>query len=321
MSLLPRDSRFLRKANDRVNEIFECVERVNPRSWTRKGWLTKHRKMAACAHKASFAYHEVGSKSKPAIAFIGVTPEQHEFKTWEEKCLTGQVLMFQYQSDICPEPEPVPFVISHHALARLFMRCSELQAMPTTWEYERLIKLLQPLLNWSVFWDACIRGPHLENAELLKDSSLAYRFFPVIPSPFGLFFCETSYEDPRINVRTFVGNEQLRREQKELQSILQAVGEGFEDLPVSIHPWSFLWGVWHTEIYLLLVLERLFKHGAQIASLVCEGLTASEMECLEKLAFLRKSFFPGMDPFEVPPQEFYTFVLRKFRSLELQARS
>jgi len=140
MSLLPRDSRFLRKANDRVNEIFECVERVNPRSWTRKGWLTKHRKMAACAHKASFAYHEVGSKSKPAIAFIGVTPEQHEFKTWEEKCLTGQVLMFQYQSDICPEPEPVPFVISHHALARLFMRCSELQAMPTNWEYERIRK-------------------------------------------------------------------------------------------------------------------------------------------------------------------------------------
>jgi hypothetical protein len=73
-------SRFLREANDRVNRILDCVERVDIKTSTKKGWLSKHRKMANYAREASFSYHEVGSKSKPAIAFIGVTPEQHEFR-------------------------------------------------------------------------------------------------------------------------------------------------------------------------------------------------------------------------------------------------
>nr|WP_213394566.1 hypothetical protein [Yoonia sp.] len=212
--------------------------------------------------------------------------------------------MFQYDSSACPDPEPIPFVISHHALSRLFMRCPNLEGMTGSWNYERLLKLLQPLLSWSVVWDACVKGAQHENFRRIEESKIPYRFNPVIPSPYGLFLCETSYTDQRVNVRTFVGNSQLRDEQRELQKVLLDVQRGFEESPISLHPWTFFWGVWRTEIYLLLFLDRLVKHASLISRAVCEGLTDVEMAALKEIGFLSAPTVKDFDPFTVDPQSF-----------------
>lgn len=314
-------SRFLAEANDRVNTIINCINKIDPNSSTKKGWLIKHRKLAGCARRAAFNYFELGTKSKPAIAFIGVTPEQHHFKSWEERCLTGQVLMFQYDSSACSEPEPIPFVISHHAIARLFMRCPNLKGMTESWDYERLLTLMQPLLSWSVVWDACVKGARCENFRRIEDSRIPYRFSPVIPSPYGLFFCETSYSDQRVNVRTFVGNDQLRDEQRELQKVLWDVQRGFEDLPVSLHPWTFFSGIQRTEIYILLFIDRLVKHAPLVSKFVCDGLTNEELAALEELGFLSSSTVEDFDPFGVEPQRFFSGVLKRLQELERERRN
>lgn len=311
-------SRFLSEAESHVRQIDRNIDSLNFSSTTKKGWLIKHRKLADFVSNASFKPYFLGTKSKPALAFVGLAPDQHSFKDWEERCLTGRVLIFQYGTNACPEPEPVPFVISHHALARLFMRCEFLKGIADSWDYKKILSLLSPLLAWSAFWDACVTGAQKEYWKLLNDAPDAYLLHPIIPSEYGLFFCETSRQDPRLNLRTFVGNAQLRPKQRELQRILLKAYKGFETLPLSIHPWSIRWNVWRTDVYMFILAERLSRDENLIKEVIFEGLNSKQIALLEQVWFLRSKVDINHDPFLLDPIKAYDQILKMFQKSERQ---
>jgi hypothetical protein len=311
-------SRFLSEALDRVIAIEQKVYLINFSTETRKGWLKKYRALGKYAETVSFGVHEVGTKSKPAIAFAGITPDDHQFKSWEERMLTGRVLIFQYDTNIAPDPEPIPFVISHHALMRLFMRCSAVKEHLLNWNFNKILKILSPLPAWSAYWDATITGPSKEHFHSLADSPIPYLAYPVIPSPHGLFFCEVSREDPRVNLRTFVDTEKLRPDQEHLRQILLRAFSGFEKMPLSLHPSSVRWNIWHTDAYIMLLTERLAIDAPFIKSFVYKGLSADQIRLLEELKFLESRGQHKFDFHSYDPDVFYSDVMRQKRRADLQ---
>ncbi len=311
-------SRFLSEALDRVIAFEQRVSSINFSADTKKGWLRKYRALAKYAETVSFGVYEVGTKSKPAIAFAGITPDDHQFKSWEERMLTGRVLIFQYETNVAPDPEPIPFVISHHALMRLFMRCSAVKEHLLKWNFNKILQILSPLPAWSAFWDAAITGPSKGNFHSLADNPIPYLAYPIIPSPHGLFFCEVSREDPRVNLRTFVDTDKLRPEQERLRQILLKAFLGFENTPLSVHPWSVRWNIWHTDLYVMLLTERLAPEAEFIKSFIYENLHAEKIKILEDLKFLSSRSPHQFDFNAYDPKAFYSDVVRQRRRQDIQ---
>lgn len=307
-------SRFLREAEDRVNRFEKDIRSINFDNSTKKGWLKKFRQLANRTSLVAFGFHELGTKSKPAIAFMGIVPERHEFKTWEERCLTGTVLIFQFDSDAAPDPEPIPFVISHHALTRVFMRCEALKAIVENWNYEKILNVLRPLPAWSAFWSAAIEGHEFQYRKRLNEDPDAYELTPVIPSEYGLFFCHTSRQDPRINLRTFVGNDQLRSDQKELRETLLRAYQGLTSTPMALHPWTYFWGIWHTELYIFLLTERLASKREQITKFLYSDIAPEKVAVFEELGLLKARLDPNFDFRNYEPNLFYDDVVKGLNS-------
>jgi hypothetical protein len=313
-------SRFLSEASDRVLAIQQKVHSINFSADTKKGWLKKYRALGKYAESVSFGVYEVGTKSKPAIAFAGITSDEHQFKNWEERVLTGRVLIFQYGTNIVPNLEPIPFVISHHALMRLFMRCPALREHLLNWNFQKILGMLSPLPAWSAYWDAAITGPSWGNWSSLANNPIPYLAYPVIPSPHGLFFCEVSREDPRVNLRTFVDTEKLRPEQERLRQILLKAFLGFENMPLSVHPWSVKWNICHTDLYVMLLTERLAPEAKFIKSFVYENLPAEKIKLLEDLKFLSSRSPQKLDFNAYDPEVFYSDVVKQGRRQDIQKR-
>ncbi len=297
-------SRFLDECAKSL-ETFERAYRARDlSSSTRKGWLKKRREIQRLVGNISFTSHWFGSKSKPALGFLGIVPETHKYQNWNEKCLTGLAVLDQYDGAFSVELRPIPFVISHHALARLFQRCDVLKDSATHWSYGSVLDLLRPLPLWSAFWSSCVDGVRGDNIEKIQGKTIPFRFKPIIPSEYGLFFCESSAEDGRIALRTFVNNNQLREEQVVLRNFLLQVVKGFTELPIAFHPWTYVEGLYRTDLLLMLMRERLLRKKFFIKEFLCTGVSRDEIDGLFELGMFEQVFPEKLDPFSFDPVDF-----------------
>jgi|GEM_PF-3222094 len=303
-------SRFLTECDESVNQFMDRLARTNRQTSTKKGWLSKSTQVEKELRSAAFSTHWVGSNSKPALGFIGIGPEKQKFNTWEEKCLTGWCLIDQYETNTFG-PDPIPFVISHHALARIFQRATVLRDSVEDWKFSRVLKLLSPLPFWAAFWSSCVFGERGKRAAKSQQNGWKFRFRPVIPSEYGLFLCECSSDDPRIELRTFVNNAQLRDEQVRLKKILDAVARDFEDFPIALHPWSFVHSVYRTDILVLLMRERLFVEKHFLREFLCEDITREDKDGLDDLGFFDRTLPQNVNPFQIDPTQFIVEVQRQ----------
>jgi hypothetical protein len=297
-------SRFLEECSMQLKLFERAWQARDLSSSTRKGWLKKRREIERLVQNVSFTSHWMGSKSKPALGFIGIVPESHDYKNWSEKCLTGLAVLEQYDGSLALELKPIPFVISHHALARLFQRCDALRTCVNTWSYELVLDLLKPLPLWSAFWGSCIDGARGENLEKINEGKTPFRFKPIIPSKHGLFFCESSMEDGRVSLRTFVSNNQLRDDQVFIRNFLLEVVKGFDTLPIAFHPWTYIEGLYRTDVLVMLMRERLLTKKILIREFIGENVNRGAIDSLYELGFFRSYFAEKIDPFSFEPAEF-----------------
>ena len=93
---------------------------------------------------------------------------------------------------------------------------------------------------------------------------------------------------------------------------------GFENTPLSTHPWSYKWNVWHTEIYVMLLNERLSQEAELIKSFVYDGISEHQARLLDELGFLKSRSTNGFGGFSVDPSVFYSDVLKQIRREEIQ---
>lgn len=277
-------SRFLSECEDGIDKFFDKLASTNCRNSTKKRWIKKNERVSEYLEKVSFSTHWIGSNSKPAMGFIGIGPEKQRYSTWEEKCLTGWCLIDQYEVGTTG-PDPTPFVISHHALSRIFQRATVLQNIVEDWRFEQILNLLRPLPFWAAFWSSCLYGAQGERTKKLDEKVWNFRFRPVIPSEHGLFLCECSTADPRIALRTFVNNSQLRHEQRHLKKILDAVATEFASQPIALHPWSFVYRVSRTDTSTMFMRERLFAERSLLRGFLCEDITKEEKDGIDEMGF------------------------------------
>lgn len=294
-------SRFLNECDESVNRFMDTLVRTNRQTSTKKGWLGIMEKIERELGSAAFSTHRVGTNSKPALGFIGIGPEKQKFNTWEEKCLTGWCLIDQYETNTFG-PDPIPFVISHHALARIFQRATVLRDSVEDWKFSRVLKLLSPLPFWAAFWSSCVSGERGKTAAESQQKEWRFRFRPVIPSEHGLFLCECSSDDPRIELRTFVNNAQLRGEQIRLKKILAAVARDFENFPIALHPWSSWYDVFRTDILVAIMRDRLLVEKHFLREFLCWDITREDKDGLDKLGFFERTY-PNKNPFEIIPND------------------
>lgn len=313
-------NRFFDETARNVDRTIGAFSSRNMLYETKKGWLKKEREFIRAVEPIIFKHHWCGTASKPVSAVIGIEASNHFFKDWTERCITGHALYSQYRGAISFEPRPVPFVISHHALSRLFQRCDELREVATNWDYKAVLKMISPLVAWSGFWSSLVVGDDLSIFRRIKSERANFEFRPIIPSPHGLFLCECSDQYTGVALRTFVSNKMLRADQLEARDILLRCFAGFENCGLEFHPSAAMENIERTEIFTFLLRERIGRFKSQIKSLIYEGVSPEKIRILENVNILEAKM--PHDPFAVSPRALLLEMDKQRRDeIRIQKRS
>ena len=148
--------------------------------------------------------YEGGSSRKPYVAFDLLTViKDREYNSWNEKCLTGNSMLFNFDPKYWNEAFSA-YNIGEHAISRLYLR-TKLTFINGVIDWRCISHQLQSIPLWSSIWAFLIFTAH--------STEFAKNCFPVIPAPDGLFMCEYSIESKRLEIRTFVDDLHLTHEQ------------------------------------------------------------------------------------------------------------
>ena len=168
-------------------------------------------------------HYEGGSTRKPYIAFELLTIDPNrEFNTWNEKCVYGSSVIFNL-NPFFPKNFYSTYNISEHTIARIFLRTpptikNNLIDVKEVYSEFRYVPL------WAAFWGILFFS--------LASKNLETNAYPVIPGPNGLFMAEINKNDKRIEIRTFVNDEDLTFEQLSSKQALIEIGKLFEVSPL-----------------------------------------------------------------------------------------
>jgi hypothetical protein len=311
-------NRFFDETERNVDRILDAVSSKNMLFETKKGWLKKERQFIKAIEPIIFKQHWCGTASKPASAIIGIESSKFVFKDWTERCITGHALYSQYKGVISTEPQPVPFLISHHTLSRLFQRCDELSGLATKWNYKAILQIISPLVAWSGFWSSLAIGEDLSVFRRIRSENSSFEFRPVIPSPYGLFLCECSDQYTGVALRTFVSNKMLRPDQLAVRDILLKCFAGFESCGLEFHPTAAFEKIEQTEVFAFLLKERIARFKNQIKSLIYEGVNPDKIRILENVNILEAKL--PQDPFAFEPRGLITEIGRQRRESARNAK-
>jgi hypothetical protein len=170
---------------------------------------------------------EGGTKRKPylGIAALDVDPKR-QYNTWNEQCLECMGLLIVYDPFYF-ERTPSSAYISEHTIKRIFQRSFDLKGFQ-----EQSVKnhdVLEELFYvpvWSGYWSNLLFFFGKKGYPMGKVS-------PLIPSKNGLLFCEYSEANEfTLDIRTFVNDELLTKEQLQIKNLLLKATDGAEGSPL-----------------------------------------------------------------------------------------
>jgi hypothetical protein len=211
------------EGSDRAEKIF--ISEASKLKHDRNGFSKLARVVRESFQDYTLVIYEGGSTRKPYLSFDLLTVvKDREFNSWNEKCLTGDTLLFSLDPRYFNHFYTT-YNIGEHAIARLFLRTKpKINNGVVDCKYIKDELIHVPL--WAAYWGITLFG----------STSKDYfgRCFPVIPAPSGLLMCEFSRETHRIEVRTFVDDANLSHEQLEAKQLLLDAGKGLLDSPLSM---------------------------------------------------------------------------------------
>ena len=252
---------------------------------SKKNWLKQARIFHKFVRSFSFASYEIGSKSKPAVAYLMPSPANDSTKQYDEDVIYANYLMCRFPdaapSQVSPSISGVKF--SKHALARLIQRAPCATKLLENWSFEFVLSLMRPGMIYSGFWlSLFINRIFSVKQHLHLDDDLLF----FAPSPYGLFLCELKlYSNvPFIEVKTFVDIAHLRTEQEDLRKFSLEVFSSFDDYPIGLAPWEFF-GCNFIFLHLL-VWARLASKRESIENFICEKLDSHKREIFAQLEIM-----------------------------------
>lgn len=304
-------SRFMNETDDRLEQMFSRLDAVSGYT-TRKGWRIHTRRINSFVQESSYGTYWLGSSSDPALVILGLDGGRSRFKDWNERSLTATLVALTWKKGVIG-PLNIPLSISHHCLARIIQRTRRLHHLSRCWDYDSIKMTFKPILGWAAFWKSAVFHPTL-GSQILKGKKTAdceipdYLVKPIIPSPDGLFFCETSSRELSINVRTFVATEQLNEPQVALRNFLIRCYEGFEKTALPTHPWGFFYNFFDARSLATFLQARLETKEYFVKEFLYEGVSKEHRNNLEDVGFLKSGISSDVDPFSVEPLSLHKFV-------------
>lgn len=310
-------SRFMNETSDRLDDMSTNLAAVSGYS-TKKGWRIHARKVESIIKPSTYGTFWLGSSSDPALVIIGMDGGRSQYKDWSERMLTANILALTYRRCVIG-PFPLSLTVSHHCLARIIQRTRRLNHLPDRWDFDGIKRLFTPILGWAAFWKTAVFLPTL-GSQILKGKKLSectvtpYILHPVVPSPDGLFFCETSSQDKYINVRTFVATEQLDESQVALRTFLMSCYSGFERTPIATHPWGYFENFFDARDLCAFLQQRLATKEFFVKEFLYANVPREYRNSLEELGFLRRVVDDSFDPFSISPTALHQYVIKHRRS-------
>ena len=215
----------MRDGSDKVVSIFLEKQR-SLKKRNRNGFTKIASNVRSAFGHYPLVIYEGGSTGKPYLACDLLTViKDREFNSWKEKCLTGNTLLFVHDPNLI-DVFPSIYNIGEHAISRLFLR-NTTEFENNTIDYKYIIKEMIYIPLWANFWSNMLARS--------EDLSFYGNCFPVIPAPHGLFMCE--FKEPNfIEIRTFIGDQQLTHEQTVTKNLLITAGEYLNESPICFSP-------------------------------------------------------------------------------------
>ena len=229
-------SRFFNEISEKINSDIDRFHRAPRLKRTRAGWDRFAATSRECLKDSMLFTYEGGSKRAPYLFLGGMHIERNRpFNTWKEHCLRGVLsyVTLNGGANGCLSP----FSVGEHAIARLIER-GKIDLITNRGEFEvaRILPSLKSIPVWSAFWTRLL---------IVASSAAGIEFplRPVVPTEYGLFMCEMSYDKnssgrrvPILEVRTFLENESLSPLQCQIRDVLLNVVRGMEASPLSGFP-------------------------------------------------------------------------------------
>lgn len=264
-------NRFFVEMNDEINRNLAVL--ANDGFKYKKntiGWKKYSNHLKNILNRSALVFYDGGSNSKPYIGCVclGVDPKR-EFNKWNEKCLTGTIVVANFQPESF-EFRQALFNIGEHAVARIYERGKPTINNNLDVQIHSILNELNFVGLWGSYWS----GIFINFKKYLgKDLMSKNLFHPPIPSINGLFLGELSFESySGVEIRTFINDSQLTFEQSELKKLLLEAGSGLENSPLALYPLVDHLKIDKTFIETAMISHFLLKNYDPLAHAVFAGI-------------------------------------------------
>ena len=196
-------------------------------------WLRYQNKFKEIFGRCAIVFYSGGSNKKPYFALLGLSiDEKREFNQWDEKCITGHMVVVNYEPKIAEDMFAL-FNIGEHAVSRIFERGTLSINNETQVDIFSILPEFNYVPIWSGFWSFVFQIFKLS----YPSQNDLNQIYPVIPGNSGLFFGQIAHgKFEPLEIRTFVDDGHLNFEQQSLKEVMLEISKGIESSPLCFFP-------------------------------------------------------------------------------------
>ena len=213
--------RFIRENQKSTTKLLNSIQRESAKIKTRKQW-DRFIKNTCKNNSAIINSYIGGSRRKPyfCISFFdkgtwNPMDEHHATGGWPEDSLYENFIIFQFNGHAPVLRGMVKYIISHHAVQRIFQRLRSNNVESSLWEPAAIFGEIQHLSLWSSVWCHVLGLLDPFNLNLDYDD-LSFPF----PGNQGLFIGAQPNGTAGCFLRTYVGDEKLSETQLAVRNLL-----------------------------------------------------------------------------------------------------
>ena len=227
-------NRFFLEISDEITQRLKIASEIgSPGKKSLAAWLRYQNKFQSIFGRCAIVFYSGGSNKKPYFALIGLSlDEKREFNQWNEKCITGHMVVINYEPKIVEDMFAL-FNIGEHAISRIFERGKVTVNDDMEVDIFSILSEFNYVPVWSGFWSFVFQIFKLG----YPSQNDLNQIYPVIPAKSGLFFGQIAHgKFEPLEIRTFVDDNHLNFEQQSVKKVMLEISHGIESSPLCFFP-------------------------------------------------------------------------------------
>jgi hypothetical protein len=193
-------SRFFTELPEELNVKIDAFAKSLTKKNSPKLWEHYAKSASSIFSNHALSVYLGGSKRKPYLGICALRlGTDRDFKNWKEDFVTSYNVILNYEPREVFDMTGV-FILGEHVVSRLYQR-SRLRKGNDQLDIDFILPELRCIPVWAAYWTYAFHEMH--------DRFGIERLSAIIPGSTGLFFADCSTDSPFIEIRTFVGDDQL----------------------------------------------------------------------------------------------------------------